>query len=509
MGEIARWSTTAGNNTFASPFGAQGSYAVSTVDDFERQIMASLKESYTDGEWLDYDSTYIPAFVDTITFTIPTNVTTLLTPYRKIKLYGSSFGTHCGVVLTSSFSSPNTTITVKMDEGVALTADISYMLVSIHSAIIPETTHNPSGASVPYLYGGQALSTWVTAPKNLIIGGAFDLNPWRRQVSFPATANLTQTAEGFAWAQTGGGVVSITKDASSPSIGQLGTYGTSCLKVAVTTADNSLAATDLYELRYRVEGYDALAINHGIWTLGFCVKATKTGLNSVRFASGGFDISLVSQYIIHAANTWEYKLITLPVSVAPGTGSWNYTNGIGLEIAWALAAGTNFQTTVGTWNAGSFFAGASQVNNMDTIGNTFSIERVSLIKGSGIYDWAPESIADTIVRANRNYYTTYPAGVYPGTASATVNAVTGVATGGGLNALIPFSIPVTQRITGTIASYSPTTGASTVIRDVTAGSDVSAQATFGGPDRVLISSVSTAITQGHLMSAHLTVEAAL
>lgn len=509
MGEIARWSTTAGNNTFASPFGAQGSYAVSTVDDFERQIMASLKESYTDGEWLDYDSTYIPTQINATTFTIPTNVTSLLTPYRKIKLYGATFGTHCGVVITATFSSPNTTVTVKMDEGTPLTSDIAYMLVSIHSAKAPNVTHNPSGATVPYLYGGQAVSTWVSAPKNLIIGGSMDLNPWRRQVSFAAVATSTVTAERFRWVQAGGGVVTITKDTtSSPTVAQAGVYGTSSLKVAVTTADNSIAATDLYALTYRVEGYDAIAINHGIWTLAFWVWG-KAGLNSVHFASSTADVSVIVQYTINASNTWEYKMVTLPASLAAGAGTWNYTNGIGLEVSWTLAAGTNFQNTIGNWNNGNFYAGSGQTNQMDTIGNVFALDRMSLIKGSGVYDWAPETFAETLAKCNRYYYTTYSSGVYPGAAGATANAATGIAVGASLNALIPFNLPVTQAKTGTINTYSPNTGSSTVIRDVTGGADVSSQTTFAGPDRVLVSSVSTTIAQGHLMSAHIVSDAEL
>jgi len=64
-------------------------------------------------------------------------------------------------------------------------------------------------------------------------------------------------------------------------------------------------------------------------------------------------------------------------------GTWNWTNGVGLVVIWVLAAGSNFQTTAGSWFVGGGrFATANQVNCLDTIGNIFAITGVQLEVGS-------------------------------------------------------------------------------------------------------------------------------
>ena len=57
-------------------------------------------------------------------------------------------------------------------------------------------------------------------------------------------------------------------------------------------------------------------------------------------------------------------------------------NGAGLQIAWALAVGSNFHGVANTWNGANDFATSNQVNCMDNVANNFHLSRVQLEIGS-------------------------------------------------------------------------------------------------------------------------------
>jgi hypothetical protein len=63
-------------------------------------------------------------------------------------------------------------------------------------------------------------------------------------------------------------------------------------------------------------------------------------------------------------------------------GTWNYTNGAGLEVDFTLLGGTNFQSTPNAWQTGDFIATANQVNCLDTVDNIFAITGVQLEVGA-------------------------------------------------------------------------------------------------------------------------------
>jgi hypothetical protein len=153
------------------------------------------------------------------------------------------------------------------------------------------------------------------------------------------------------------------------------------LRWAVTTADTSIAAVDLYEIGQPIEGYNVRDLIGKTFTLSFWVRSSKTGIHCVSFRNNGADRSYVLEYTINAANTWEYKSVTV-IGGLITAGSWNWANGIGLLIRWPLAAGSNFQTTAGAWQTGAYVATANQVNCLDTIGNIFAITGVQLEVGS-------------------------------------------------------------------------------------------------------------------------------
>jgi hypothetical protein len=121
MAGIKDYSATASNNTAAPPNGWPENMAPSDVNNCARQMMADIRSWYQDAQWTDLGDT--PAYASTSSFTIAGDVTATYTVGRRLRLEDAT--TLYGTIATSSYSSPDTTITVTLDSGslsVALTA---------------------------------------------------------------------------------------------------------------------------------------------------------------------------------------------------------------------------------------------------------------------------------------------------------------------------------------------------------------------------------------------------
>lgn len=208
--------------------------------------------------------------------------------------------------------------------------------------------------------------------RNYIINGNFDF--WQRGTIFTSAANGAYTTDRFVYSKSGTGVhtIDISTDTPSSEI----RYS---LRLLTTTADTSLAASDLYFLSYRMEGNDLQSIAGKTITLSFYVKAPKAGVYCVAFRNGSVDRSFIKEYTVNTANTWERKSVSLTHDT---TGTWNYNTGIGLIVSWTLAAGSNAQNTTDTWHSGNFVSTVNQVNAVDTVNGEFRISQIQITEGS-------------------------------------------------------------------------------------------------------------------------------
>ena len=189
-------------------------------------------------------------------------------------------------------------------------------------------------------------------------------------------------------------------------------FGTA-LKWDCTTANGSLSAGSYFMVEQKIEAQDLQLLKFGsstseTLTLGFWVKATKTGTNVVRCYAPDSNRSCSQAYTVSSTDTWEFKVLNFP---ADTTGVIDNDNGDGLRITWGLAAGTNFTsgTLATTWatnaNANDF---VGQVNNADSTSNNFHITGVQLEVGTYTSSTLPpfqhESYGDNLARCQR-YYT--------------------------------------------------------------------------------------------------------
>lgn len=244
----------------------------------------------------------------------------------------------------------------------------------------------------------MALSTIRSSGvRNLIINGAMEISA--RGSSFTSVANAAYTLDRFTWYDTGAGVVDISQATDTPN----GNFKNS-LKVDVTTADSSLAAGDLYAIIQNIEGTVSSHLGWGTSdaknvTLSFWVKSPKTGTHSVAVQNSAQNRSRSEEFTVSAANTWEYKVVSF---VGDTSGTWLTTTGVGIRLAFPLAAGSTFTQAAGSWGTGNIYASPNQVNCMDDAANNFYITGIQLEVGE-VSDFEHRSYAEELNKSRRYY----------------------------------------------------------------------------------------------------------
>lgn len=220
-------------------------------------------------------------------------------------------------------------------------------------------------------FGGQL------ANRNKIINGKMEIAT--RGTSFSAVADKAYTLDRWNYNKAStSGVVTISQQTDVPS----GNEFQNSLRVAVTTADTSVASGDNCGIRQHIEGQFARDLIGRTFTLSFWVRSSKTGTHCVAFRNSGRDRSYIGFYVINSTDIWQKKTITVDNGLITD-GTWNWGTGIGLTVEFTLMAGTTFHAIgAGTWLTGNYTGLASQVNCMDSTSNIFAVTGVQLEAGA-------------------------------------------------------------------------------------------------------------------------------
>jgi hypothetical protein len=133
-----------------------------------------------------------------------------------------------------------------------------------------------------------------------------------------------------------------------------------------------------------IEGFNCADLGWGTAnaqsvTLSFWVRASITGTYGGSLRNSGGTRSYPFAYTISAANTFEYKTITVPGDT---TGTWLTDNGAGIYIFFSLGTGSVLTNTAGAWAAGDFINSTGATNITSTAGATYYITGVQLEKGT-------------------------------------------------------------------------------------------------------------------------------
>lgn len=249
--------------------------------------------------------------------------------------------------------------------------------------------------------------------QNSIIGGNFSTNPWQRGTTFTSIADGKYAADRFRLSHIGAAVFDVLKTTDAPTLSQAGIFTQFCFDVDVTVADAAIGAADFYAANYRMEGYDWSQLAQRPFTLSFWVKSTITGTYSISLGNNS-DRSITMEYTVNTTNTWEKKVLVIPAS--PSSGTWDYSNGLGLDIWFDLAMGSNSTTsTIGSWINSIAYGSSNQVNGVSSAANNFKLQLVKIEPGPYATAWPVRSFEDELALCQRYYEKSYNQGVDPGT----------------------------------------------------------------------------------------------
>jgi hypothetical protein len=238
-----------------------------------------------------------------------------------------------------------------------------------------------------------------------IINGGMDI--WQRGTSFAAIADGTYGPDRWLYQKSGAMVHTLSQETSV--LPQIVANGATrkfnyALSLALTTPDTSIAAGDYCVLTHKVEGYNWNKLAWQPITVGFWVWSDIAGTYCVALRNSGADRSCVAEYTIEAleVGTWQFKSVTFPAS--PTDGTWNYTNGVGVQLHFTLAAGSTYQTTADAWQTGSFFATSNQVNGVNTGITPFRLTGVDMVLGAAPRSIVPFDYGIELARCQRYAY---------------------------------------------------------------------------------------------------------
>jgi hypothetical protein len=278
--------------------------------------------------------------------------------------------------------------------------------------------------------------------KNRIINGAMTID--QRNAGAAVTVNtgaITYSLD--RWAGFGvpsEGVFTINKSTTVPSSAGF----VNSLVATCTTADASIGATNRYFLGQAIEGNNIADLRWGTAnaqpvTLSFWVQSSLTGTYCVAILNGDASRSYVAEYTINAADTWEYKTVTI---AGDTTGTWSTNESVGLYVRFGLAIGSTYQTTANAWAAGNLNATSNQVNWMSSSSSrVFRITGVQLEVGTVAtsFDYRPYT---TELQLCQRYGWRIADGSATRVATGTWNSTT--------SADVTFVPPVTMRATPTL-----------------------------------------------------------
>ena len=237
--------------------------------------------------------------------------------------------------------------------------------------------------------------------KNLIINGAMQVA--QRGTSLTGLYNNTNyLIDRFSF---GGGATDGRVTMSQDSDGPAGFANS--LKLACTTADTSIAATEENYFQYRVEGQDLQQLKKGTssaesMTLSFYVKGNAAATYTAEFYDA--DNQRHNGQTFSVTTSWNKVTLTY---VPDTTGAYNDDNALSLYLFIWIHAGSEF--TSGTFTSNTWLSNdatrriADQTSFYDSTSRTLNITGVQLEVGAVATNFEHRSYGEEIKLCERYY----------------------------------------------------------------------------------------------------------
>lgn len=405
--------------------------AASAVNDCIREIMAAVRRQHEAAEWIDLGQT--PTRVDGDTFTVSGDYTGTYLAGRGVRMTGSA--TAYGVVSSSSYSSPNTTVNLTAS---VVPATLSTVAVSVVSGLgaVSGTTGTFSGTVTASAFSGAGSALTSLNASNISSGTLAD---GRLSSNVPLKDAANTFTESQQVTRSGTAGVTLTDNSTSvatflragSSVGYLGTstnhafevYTNNALRGAISAAGNwtinapgSGTALDVTAVTgavgVQINGASSdiarLVLRDGNtgnreWGLlaGFSAAGNFSIYDYTR-AAEPFRINSTGNVTINAASSGYELAVTGEINATVGI----YVNGVLVT----LADGTNFPATLPASSGANLTAlNASNVSS-GTLANArlpSTINVTTLQQGSvGVQSLpAVTSTSTTLVKGQAHYIT--------------------------------------------------------------------------------------------------------
>ena len=254
------------------------------------------------------------------------------------------------------------------------------------------STIDPNGLNI-----GQ-----IGGTRSKIINGAMTID--QRNAGAAVTFDTAATYLVDRWTQNNAGGATIT--------GQQSTTAPSGFKnslLVTATTGGAPSAGQARVFRQIVEGFNIADLGWGgasaqPITVSFWVRSTATGTFCCYVSNAAYNRSQVQTFSITSADTWEYKTVTFSGDTS---GTWGTGNGHGIEFGIDVGSGSNFEATVGAWNAGWYTRTAGAVILSATTNANIYITGVQLEAGDTATPFEHRSYGAELALCQRYYFQKY------------------------------------------------------------------------------------------------------
>lgn len=236
--------------------------------------------------------------------------------------------------------------------------------------------------------------------RNLIINGGFKVN--QRASSYTTTSAYVLDRWKFQTDLLDEYTHTVTQSTDAPN------NLAYSLKITVTTSETAVATTEDLAITQFIEGQDCQSIGMGTvdakpLTLSFWVKSSKRGQFACAVTAIDDNYIFPATYTIDHADTWEYKVISIPPSIIPVI---DCDNTQGLSVRFITISGTSYTSgATGQWvaYASNYFA-AQHETNISTSGDTWQLAGVQLEVGSVATPFEDRSYGEELTLCERYFY---------------------------------------------------------------------------------------------------------
>jgi len=248
----------------------------------------------------------------------------------------------------------------------------------------------------------QQASTGVSQGfKNRIINGGMTIDQRNAGASVTPTngqfsvdrwaAELSQSSK-FSFQQNAGAV--------TPPVGFTDYLGVTSLSAY------TVGSGEVFNIYQRIEGFNVADLGWGTAnaktvTLSFWVRSSLTGTFGGAIQNSANNRSYPFSYTINAANTFEYKTVTVDGDTS---GTWLTTNGNGMAVRFSLGAGATYSGTAGAWAGSDFRSATGATSVVGTNGASLYITGVQLEVGSTATSFDYRPYGTELALCQRYYY---------------------------------------------------------------------------------------------------------